>query len=44
LTAYFHYACATRRQRGKEACSYSRTPNARKIEVEVWEVVKTFLL
>ena len=25
---------------GKEACSYSRTPNARKIETEVWEEVK----
>ena len=29
---------------GKEACSYSRTPNARKIEVEVWEAVKAVLL
>jgi site-specific DNA recombinase len=37
---HIHYACATRRQRGKEACSYSRTSNARKIEVEVWEAVK----
>lgn len=37
-------ACATRRQRGKEACSYSRIPNARKIEVEVWEAVKAVLL
>jgi hypothetical protein len=26
---HFHYACATRRQRGKEACSYARTPYAR---------------
>jgi hypothetical protein len=41
---HFHYACITRRQRGKEACSYSRTPNARKIEVEVWEAVKAVLL
>jgi hypothetical protein len=41
---HFHYACGTRRQRGKEACSYSRTPNARKIEVEVWEAVKAVLL
>ena len=41
---HFHYACATRRQRGKEACSYSRTPNARKIEAEVWEAVKGVLL
>ena len=41
---HFHYACGTRRQRGKEACSYSRTPNARKIEVEVWEAVKGVLL
>ena len=32
------------RQRGKEACSYSRTPNARKIETEVWEAVKAVLL
>jgi Recombinase zinc beta ribbon domain len=41
---HFHYACATRRQKGKEACSYSRTPNARKIEAEVWEAVKAVLL
>jgi site-specific DNA recombinase len=41
---HFHYACATRRQRGKEACSYSRTPNAHKIEAEVWEAVKAVLL
>jgi recombinase-like zinc beta ribbon protein len=41
---HFHYACGTRRQRGKEACSYSRTPNARKIEAEVWEAVKAVLL
>jgi hypothetical protein len=41
---HFHYACATRRQRGKDACFYSRTPNARKIEVEVWEAVKAVLL
>src|SRR5829696_4876319 len=43
-TRHFHYACATRRQKGKEACSYSRTPNARKIEAEVWEAVKAVLL
>jgi site-specific DNA recombinase len=41
---HFHYACRTRRQRGKEACSYSRTPNALKIEDEVWEAVKAVLL
>jgi hypothetical protein len=41
---HFHYACATHRQRGKKACSYSRTPNARKIEAEVWEAVKAMLL
>src|SRR5215203_5134946 len=41
---HFHYACATRRQRGKEACSYSRTPNAQKIETELWEAVKAVLL
>jgi hypothetical protein len=41
---HFHYACATRRQRGKEACSYGRTPNAHKIEAEVWEAVKAVLL
>ncbi|MFL6057532.1 MAG: hypothetical protein ACJ732_01325 [Rubrobacteraceae bacterium] len=41
---HFHYVCATRRQRGKEACSYGRTPNARKIEAEVWEAVKAVLL
>jgi hypothetical protein len=28
----------------EEACSYSRTPNARKIEAEVWEAVKAVLL
>ena len=41
---HFHHACATRRQRGKEACSYSRTSNALKVEVEVWEAVKAVLL
>jgi site-specific DNA recombinase len=41
---HFHYACGTRRQRGKEACSYSRTPTAHKIEAEVWEAVKAVLL
>jgi recombinase-like zinc beta ribbon protein len=41
---HFHYACATRRQRGKEACSYMRTPNAHKVEAEVWEAVKAVLL
>jgi hypothetical protein len=41
---HFHYSCAARRQRGKEACSYSRTPNASKIEAEVWEAVKAVLL
>ena len=41
---HFHYACGTRRQRGKEACSYSRTPNTLKIEEEVWEAVKAVLL
>jgi hypothetical protein len=41
---HLHYACATRRQRGKEACSYSRTLNAHKIEDEVWGAVKAVLL
>src|SRR5215212_4657436 len=41
---HFHYSCRARRQRGKEACSYSRTPNASKIEAEVWEAVKAVLL
>jgi site-specific DNA recombinase len=41
---YSHYGCSTRRQRGKEACSYGRTPNADKIEAEVWEAVKAVLL
>jgi len=41
---YFYYACGTRRQKGKEASSYSRTPNAEKIEAEVWEAVKAVLL
>ena len=37
---HFNYVCATRRQSGEEACSYERTPNARKIEAEVWEAVE----
>jgi hypothetical protein len=41
---HFYYACATGRRSGKEACSYGRTPNARKIEAEVWEAVKAVLL
>jgi hypothetical protein len=41
---HFYYTCATGRRRGKEACSYGRTPNARKIEAEVWEAVKAVLL
>jgi hypothetical protein len=41
---YSYYGCTTRRQRGKEACSYGRTPNAHKIEAEVWEAVKAVLL
>ena len=41
---HFHDACATRRQRGKEVCSYSRTPNAHKIQGEVWGTVKAMLL
>jgi site-specific DNA recombinase len=41
---HYYYACVARRRRGKEACSYGRTPNARKIEAEVWEAVKAVLL
>ncbi|WP_166397245.1 recombinase family protein [Rubrobacter marinus] len=41
---HHYYACTTRRQRGKDACSYSRTPNAEKTEAEVWAAVRGLLL
>ena len=34
-----YYQCATRRQVGKHACSFSRSINAKKAETAVWEAV-----
>jgi DNA repair exonuclease SbcCD ATPase subunit len=39
----FYYQCATRRQVGKHACSFSRSINAKKAENAVWEAVSTLL-
>jgi site-specific DNA recombinase len=39
----FYYQCATRRQVGKHACSFSRSINAKKAEAAVWEAVSTLL-
>ncbi len=39
----FYYHCATRRQTGKHACSFSRSINAEKAETAVWRVVSTLL-
>ncbi len=39
----FYYQCATRRQRGKHACSLSSSINATKVEADVWEAVSTLL-
>ncbi len=41
---HYYYRCATRRQRGLEACSFGRTPNADAIEEEVWQAVRSILL
>ena len=40
---HFYYQCATRRQRGKHACSLSRAMNATKVEAAVWEAVSSLL-
>jgi septal ring factor EnvC (AmiA/AmiB activator) len=39
----FYYACGTRRQVGKHACSFSRSINAQKAEVAVWGAVSALL-
>ncbi len=39
----FYYQCATRRQTGKHACSFSRSVNAEKAEAVVWEAVRSLL-
>jgi site-specific DNA recombinase len=39
----FYYKCATRRQRGKHACSFSGSMNAQKAETAVWDAVSTLL-
>jgi chromosome segregation ATPase len=39
----FYYACATRRQVGKHACSFSRSINAQKAETAVWGAVSALL-
>jgi DNA-binding protein H-NS len=39
----FYYQCATRRQVGKHACSFSRPINAEKAEVTVGEAVSALL-
>ncbi len=39
----FYYQCATRRQTGKHACSFSRSINAQKAEAAVWQVVSSLL-
>jgi DNA repair exonuclease SbcCD ATPase subunit len=39
----FYYHCATRRQTGKHACSFSRAINAEKVETAVWRAVSTLL-
>jgi hypothetical protein len=39
----FYYICATRRQRGKHACSFSKSMNAHKAEAAVWYAVTALL-
>src|SRR5215212_9763660 len=39
----FYYICPTRRQRGKHACSFSRSMNAQKAEAAVWDAVTALL-
>jgi len=38
-----YYQCATRRQTGKHACSFSRSVNAQKAEAAVWGAVSSLL-
>jgi ribosomal protein L37AE/L43A len=39
----FYYMCATRRQRGKHACSFSKSMNAQRAESAVWDAVSALL-
>jgi nucleoid-associated protein EbfC len=39
----FYYMCATRRQRDKHACSFSKSMNAQKAEAAVWDAVTAVL-
>ena len=39
----FYYMCATRRQRGKHACSFSKSMNAERAESAVWNAVSALL-
>ena len=39
----FYYQCATRRQVGKHACSFSRSINAKKAEATVWDAISALL-
>lgn len=39
----FYYVCATRRQRGKLACSFSKSMNAQRAETAVWDAVSALL-
>jgi len=39
----FYYQCATRRQVGKHACSFSRANNAKKAEAAVWDAISALL-
>ena len=39
----FYYMCATRRQRGKHACSFSKSMNAQRAETIVWDAVSILL-
>lgn len=39
----FYYRCSTRRQRGKHACSFSRSVNAEKAEAAVWGAISSLL-
>src|SRR5215210_9449375 len=39
----FYYVCATRRQRGKHACSFSKSMNAERAETAVWDAVSALL-
>jgi site-specific DNA recombinase len=39
----FYYMCATRRRRGKHACSFSKSMNAQRAETAVWDAVSALL-